>query len=135
MTAPAERVIPIRSDGDVVVAREAGRAMAGDLGFRRSELVLVTTAISEVARNIVRHAGEGSVELAVVRDGVRVGIRIVARDHGPGIEDLERALEIGFSTARGLGLGLPACQTLMDRFDISSAPGAGTTVDMTKWVE
>ena len=135
MPVAARSVVQVRTDVDVVAAREAGRALAADVGFTRTELVLLATAVSEVARNIVRHAGAGCVELAPVREGRRAGIRIIARDSGPGIADLGQALEIGFSTARGLGLGLPACQTLMDQFDIVSAPGEGTTVEMTKWLE
>jgi serine/threonine-protein kinase RsbT len=108
--------------------------MAFELGFGRSNLVLVTTAISEVARNIVRYAGEGSVEITAM-DDAPASILIVARDRGPGIDDIGRALQIGYTTGRGLGLGLPGCQTLMDEFDITSAPGEGTTVVMRKWVE
>jgi serine/threonine-protein kinase RsbT len=135
VTTRAGSVVPVRREADVVVAREAGRALAAEMGFQRSSLVLVTTAISEVARNIVRYAGEGSVELVREHQGSRPGILIVARDAGPGIEDVQRALQIGYSTGRGLGLGLPACQTLMDEFDITSSPGEGTTIVMRKWVD
>jgi serine/threonine-protein kinase RsbT len=128
-------VVPVRTEADVVTARESGRAIASEVGFLRSNLVLVTTAISEVARNIVRYAGSGSVEFAPLHDGLRAGILVVARDRGPGIGDIARAMEIGYSTGRGLGLGLPACQTLMDDFEISSSAGEGTTVTMRKWLD
>jgi serine/threonine-protein kinase RsbT len=133
--APNSTVVLVRTDADVVTARETGRTTASEIGFERSNLVIVTTAISEVARNIVRYAGQGSVEIAPQRDGARLGILIVARDQGPGIEDVQRALQIGYTTGKGLGLGLPACQTLMDEFAITSCPGQGTTVMMRKWVD
>src|SRR3989337_2750691 len=95
---------------------------------------LLATAISEVARNITTYAKRGEVLLSIVRDnGGREGIRVVARDQGPGIEDLELALQDGYTSGGGLGLGLPGARRLVDEFDIETAPAAGTTVTLVKW--
>jgi anti-sigma regulatory factor (Ser/Thr protein kinase) len=88
--------------------------------------------VSEVARNIVRFASSGEVVIEILEEP-RPGIRIVARDVGPGIADVDRALQDGFSTYNGLGLGLPGTRRLMDEFGVVSETGHGTTVTMTKW--
>jgi RNA polymerase sigma factor (sigma-70 family) len=126
--------IPIRADADVVVARQAARELASRLEFPRTELTIIATAVSEVARNIVRFAEVGELVVEVLHDP-RPGIHVVARDKGPGIPDVEKALVDGFSTYRGLGLGLPGARRLMDEFAIASEVGRGTTVTMTKWLQ
>ncbi|HLJ21706.1 MAG TPA: anti-sigma regulatory factor [Stellaceae bacterium] len=128
-----EVIVPIRVDADVLVARQKARELAKSLKFSSSELTLIATAISEVARNIVTYAKEGEIVLHLVSKGGRRGIRVVAHDDGPGIADVARAMEDGFSTSSSLGLGLPGSKRLMDDFDIVSALGKGTTVTMTKW--
>ncbi len=128
-----ELVVPIRMDADVLVARQKARELAKSLKFSSSELTLVATAISEVARNIVTYAKQGEIVLSLVIQGRRRGIRVVAKDQGPGIADIERAMQDGFSTSSSLGLGLPGSKRLMDEFDIVSAVGKGTIVTMTKW--
>jgi len=133
MSGPGEVVVPIRADVDVVMARQKIRALVSDLRFSGSELTLIATAISEVARNIVSYAGSGEIVMRVVRQGQRRGITVVARDKGPGIADIERAMEDGFSTSRGLGLGLPGSKRLMDEFELVSEVGEGTEITMTKW--
>ena len=125
--------VPIITDDDIVVARQEGRRLAADAGFSSTDLTLIATAISEVARNIRLYAGEGYVELDRVREGVKEGIEVVARDEGPGIANLELAMQDGFSTAGSSGLGLPGSRRLMDEFEISSRPGQGTTITMRKW--
>lgn len=125
--------VPIGRDADVVEARQKGREVAAPLGFSATDCTVIATAISEVARNIVKFARRGEVAIDVVRQGDKEGIRVVARDAGPGIPDVQRALEDGFSTSDGLGLGLPGCRRLMDDFELDSSPGEGTTVTMTKW--
>jgi serine/threonine-protein kinase RsbT len=132
VTDPAV-LLPIRSDSDIVTARQRGRALAQEIGLSSTDATLVATAISEVARNIVTYAKEGEVELAPVSEGMRKGLRVIARDRGPGIADLDRAMRDGYSTGRSLGLGLPGAKRLMDEFDIVSSVGAGTTVTMLKW--
>ncbi len=129
-----ERIVPIRRDSDIVDARQMARNLASEIGFDGSDLVLIATAVSEVARNILKYAGEGRVELAPQESVRKKGLRIVARDQGPGIENVARAMQVGFSTSRGLGLGLPGARRLMDEFDIQSKPGCGTTVTMKKWL-
>jgi len=126
--------LPIATDTDIVVARQEGRALAARAGVVATDLTLVATAISEIARNIVAHAGDGEMAMTIVEQAGRRGVMIVARDTGPGIDDIERALEDGYSTGAGLGLGLPGARRIMDDFAISSQPGRGTTVVMHKWV-
>jgi serine/threonine-protein kinase RsbT len=124
--------VPIRSDGDIVAARQAARELAARLGFSATDLTLIATAVSEVARNIVRFAGSGEVVVELL-ERPRPGVHVVARDTGPGIADVEQALADGYSTYHGLGLGLPGARRLMDEFAIASEIGRGTTVTMTKW--
>ncbi len=123
----------INADGDLVRAREQGRVLAGQLGFQHSDLTLVATAISELARNILRYARRGEIVLRRAEDGGVPGIVIIARDEGPGIPDVNRAMEPGYSTAGGLGLGLPGVRRIMDEFEIVSEVGHGTVVTVTKW--
>lgn len=125
--------VPIGGDPDIVTARQRARQLATRAGFDGAELTLLATAVSEVARNIVRFAGSGEITVELLQDP-RPGVRVVARDAGPGIEDVERALTDGYSTEQGLGLGLPGTRRLMDDFEINSKLGEGTTVSMTKWV-
>jgi serine/threonine-protein kinase RsbT len=128
-----ERRIRIRSDDDVVAARREARELAASLGFEPTDLTLLATAISEVARNITAYAGEGEIVVSVRNSGDRLGIRVVARDTGPGIDDVELALRDGYSTGDGLGLGLPGARRLVDEFAIDTVPGRGTVVTMVKW--
>jgi serine/threonine-protein kinase RsbT len=128
-----ELVVEIRADADVLLARQKARELAKSLKFSGSELTLIATAISEIARNIVTYAKRGQIVLRLVSQGRRRGIRVVAQDEGPGIVDIARAMEDGYSTSSSLGLGLPGSKRLMDEFDIVSTIGKGTTVTMTKW--
>lgn len=128
-----EAHVPISADVDIVAARRRGRELAGKLAFSGSDLTLIATAISEVARNIVSYAGKGEIVLSITRQGNKSGIVVVARDEGPGIPDIAQAMQDGFSTGKGLGLGLPGARRLMDEFDIVSEVGKGTTVTMKKW--
>ena len=127
------RGVAIEREADIVVARQAGRQLAAELGFSSTDQTLIATAISEVARNIVVYAQRGELVLARVEEAGRVGIEVVARDRGPGIENLELAMRDGFSTKQSLGLGLPGARRLMDEFHLASELGAGTTVTMKKW--
>jgi serine/threonine-protein kinase RsbT len=125
--------IAVSADPDIVTARQAARKVAAEAGFPSTELTVLATAVSEIARNIVRFAGVGEVMVEQIEDQHRRGVRIVARDAGPGIVDLERAMQDGYSTYRGLGLGLPGAKRLMDEFVVATKSGRGTTVTMTKW--
>ena len=132
-TVADDLLIPITADTDVVTARQRGRDLAAEAGFSSGDQTVIAAAISEIARNILMYAKRGEVTLGVVTNGDRQGVVIVARDQGPGIRDVERALEDGYSTSGGLGLGLPGARRLMDDFDVSSTVGKGTTVTMKKW--
>jgi len=123
----------IGSAADIVAARHEGRALASRLGFSSGELTVIATAISEVARNIVEYAGHGEIRLSLCQEGGRTGLCVVACDKGPGIRDVEKAMRDGYSTHKGLGLGLPGARRLMDEFEIVSEIGSGTTVTMRKW--
>ena len=126
-------VVPINSDTDVVAARQKGRELATELGFVSTDSTLLATAISELARNILRYAKYGEILIASVQSGDRVGITVVARDKGPGIANMSLAMQDGFSTSGGLGLGLPGVKRLMDEFHLVSDVNNGTTVTIKKW--
>jgi serine/threonine-protein kinase RsbT len=126
-------VVRITTDEDIVTARQQGRRLSADLGFTSTDLTLIATAISEIARNIRLYAGEGQVKLELVTDGPRQGIVVVASDKGPGIADIELAMQDGYSSGGSSGLGLPGARRLMDEFEIRSKVGQGVTVTMRKW--
>lgn len=126
--------VPINSEVDIISARQQGRTLGVELGFQGGDLALIATAISEMARNIVSYATRGEIVLAAIEQAGRRGILVIARDHGPGIRDLARAMQDGFSTGKSLGLGLPGARRIMDEFEIVSEVGKGTTVTMKKWV-
>jgi serine/threonine-protein kinase RsbT len=133
MSALQDIVVAIRSDGDIVLARQQGRSLATAIGFSATDATLIATAISELARNIVMYAGQGEVIIRSVEISHRKGIVIAARDGGPGIRSIEDVLRDGYSTSGGLGLGLPGVKRLMDEFAIDSELGQGTTVTIKKW--
>jgi serine/threonine-protein kinase RsbT len=125
--------VRIDGDADLVTARAEARAMAERLGFPRPDPTLIATAISEIARNIVMHAGQGEIVLEPFEDANRYGIVVTAVDHGPGIRDVDAALRDDVSAQGGLGLGLPGARRLMDDFELQSNAETGTTVTMRKW--
>jgi serine/threonine-protein kinase RsbT len=129
--------IVISTDGDIVVARQSGRELAAQIGCSSTDATLIATAISEVARNILTHAGHGEVEMQTIDASANrrrePAVEVIARDNGPGIADIERAMQDGYTTGRGLGLGLPGARRLMDEFEITSEVGVGTTIVMRKW--
>lgn len=126
-------LVPIRVDIDIVMARQQGRTLAQQIGFTGSDLTVIATAISEMARNIVSYADTGEIFLGEIRQGSKRGLIVIARDQGPGIRDIKLAMQDGYSTGRSLGLGLPGAKRLMDEFEIVSEVGKGTTVTMKKW--
>ncbi len=126
--------IPVASDEDVLNARQKGRALAARLGFSSVDLTLIVTAISEIARNTTSYAVGGEMVLRLVEQGAKKGITIVTCDQGPGIADIDLAMQDGYSTSGSLGLGLPGARRLMDDFEIVSTIGKGTCVTMKKWV-
>jgi len=126
--------VRIQTSADIVAARQQGRSLASQAGFSHSNLTIIATAISEIARNIVEYAKEGEVIITLINDGSNKGVEIVAADQGPGIADVSTVMRDGYSTGRGLGIGLPGARRLMDEFEIASEIGIGTTVTMKKWV-
>lgn len=122
----------VRSSPDIIQARQLAREMATEMGFGGSDVTRIASAISEVARNILDYAREGEIAFETVQQGK--GLMITARDRGPGIPDVSLAMQYGYSSANGLGVGLPGARWLMDEFNIHSAPGKGTVVTMTKWL-
>lgn len=129
----SELRVQIEREADIVLARQAGRQLAAQLGFTSTDQTLIATAISEVARNIVVYAQHGEIVLTRTDGDGRVGIQVVAVDQGPGIDNKELAMRDGFSTKNSLGLGLPGARRLMDDFSLESEVGHGTTVTMRKW--
>lgn len=128
-------IIVIVTEWDIVAARQLGRNIAKELGFDIVDQARITTAISELARNIYLYACSGKIEIEKAVFGDKVGMIIIASDEGPGIEDIRLVMEDGYSTLGGLGAGLPGVKRLMDRIDIQSAKEKGTIVRIEKWLE
>ncbi len=125
--------IVIARDSNIVEARSAARDLATRVGFTGTDQVLIATAVSEIARNIIEYAGSGEVVLSVIQDRSRLGVQVIARDQGPGIANISLAMQDGYSGSGSLGLGMPGSRRLMDEFLVESAVGVGTTVTMRKW--
>ncbi|MES2216958.1 MAG: anti-sigma regulatory factor [Pseudomonadota bacterium] len=126
--------IPINNEHDIVIARQKGREMAKEFGFVTINLALIATAISELTRNIISYATRGVLYLDFIEDHGKKGILVIAKDDGPGIVNIELALQDGYSTANSLGLGLPGVKRIMDEFQIESEVGKGTTITTRKWI-
>lgn len=123
----------IAADRDIVRARQGAREEAAAVGFSAGDQTVIAAAVSEIARNILMYARRGTITLRREDNDHRPGIIIVAEDDGPGIADIARALQDGYSTSGGLGVGLPGSRRLMDEFEVISRPGLGTKVTMKKW--
>ena len=130
---PDEVRVIIAEESDVFTARKQAREFAQQAGLSQTAMESLALAMSEIAQNIVVHAGEGEIRIFIVRERGRDGVAAVAADDGPGIPDIRLALEDGYSTAHGLGLGLSSAKRLMDEFEIVSASGTGTIIIMKKW--
>jgi serine/threonine-protein kinase RsbT len=128
-----DKAAAIRSDLDIVIARTMARDMAKTLGFGAIDQARIATAVSELARNIFLYAGTGTVTVRAIERSGRKGIEIVCEDQGPGIADINVVMQDGYSTSRGMGMGLPGAKRLMDEFDIKSKEGVGTTITCRKW--
>ncbi|KJS00217.1 MAG: serine/threonine protein kinase [Peptococcaceae bacterium BRH_c4a] len=126
--------VVINNSEDVILARQAAREMARETGFGLADQTRITTAVSELSRNIYLYAGTGRVIIRALSKNLKKGMEIVAEDRGPGIPDVEMALQNGYSTNRSLGQGLPGTKRLMDEFEIKSEVGVGTTVTIRKWL-
>lgn len=131
MSSPRE--VAIRCDLDIVIARSAARDAARQFGFGVIDQARIATAVSELARNIFLYAGSGTVAVRRVEQRGRTGIEIVCEDQGPGIANLDLVMQDGYSSSRGMGMGLPGARRLMDEFTIHSQEDVGTTVTCYKW--
>ena len=125
------RVCRIASKADLVLARRVGRDLAQEAGLSRTDQALLAAAISELGRNILSYAGEGRMQLGPTAPPRR-GVEVIAIDQGPGIADLALALQDGYSTGGGLGLGLPGTRRISDEFEIRSKPGQGVWIRIVK---
>jgi serine/threonine-protein kinase RsbT len=131
-----DAALPISGEDDIVAARRQAREIAKALGFGAVDQSRIATAVSELARNVVRYAtdGRGEARIRALPPSPRgQGIEIVVRDDGPGIADIERAMQAGFTSGGGLGMGLPGTKRLMDEMEVASAPGTGTVITIRKW--
>ncbi|TMW70180.1 anti-sigma regulatory factor [Alteribacter natronophilus] len=126
--------VDIHSEWGIVAARQAGRKLAREIGFGSVDQARVTTAISELARNIYLYANKGQIHIEEATSSGKRGIKIIATDEGPGIKDVRRVMEDGYTTSGGLGAGLPGVKRLMDEFKIDSEPDEGTTITTVKWL-
>ena len=127
--------IIVENEWDIVVARQEGRELARQIGFNEVDQARITTALSELARNIVLYAGKGVIKMWERNAKDRKSICILAEDKGPGIKDIKLALQQGFSTSRGLGAGLPGVKRLVDRFFINSKSGHGCFIAVEKFLK
>lgn len=133
VTETLVKSVVINTDQDVIIARQEGRSLAQKLGFSAVDQARITTAISELARNIIVYGVRGQVEVSEVTDGTRKGIQVKFDDEGPGIADIDQAMQQGFTSGKGLGAGLPGSQRLMDEFEMKTAPGEGLHITVRKW--
>ncbi len=129
---PFEQV-PLQSGEDVVRLRKAVRERAVAVGFSLVDQTKFVTAASELGRNTIQYGGGGEAAIAVLTNGTRRGLRLEFVDQGPGIKDIAQALQDGFTTGGGLGLGLSGAKRLSDEFHIESEPGKGTRIVITRW--
>ena len=132
LTARSEQVV-VREQHDIVNVRQVVRSWSLNLGLGLVDLTKLVTAASEIARNTVEYGGGGTLQIEELRDGLRLGVRLVFEDKGPGIPDIERAMTDGYTSGTGMGLGLGGTKRLVDEFEISSTRGEGTRVSITKW--
>lgn len=133
MSAEKREMLPLKTSNDVVIARQKVRQLAVELRFSLVDQTKLVTAASELARNALDHGGGGTMEVEVVNNGARSGLRLVFEDQGPGIPDIEQALKDGFTTGSGMGLGLGGSKRLVNEFSIESAVGKGTKITVTRW--
>ncbi|MDQ0256139.1 serine/threonine-protein kinase RsbT [Evansella vedderi] len=126
--------VDINSEWGIVAARQAGRKLAREIGFGSVDQARITTAISELARNIYLYANKGQIYIEEVSNANKRGVKITAIDQGPGIKDVRKVMEDGFTTSGGLGAGLPGVRRLMDDFTIDSEVNNGTTISAIKWL-
>lgn len=130
----APEVVEIRSQTDIILVRQKVRALAIDLTFSLIEQTKIVTAASELARNTLDYGKGGTMTLEIVDRAGQIGLKLTFEDQGPGIADIELALQDGYSTGRGLGLGLGGAKRLMSEFEIVTKVGKGTWVTVIRWL-
>ena len=133
MVITKDEIVPVRSSEDIVRVRQAVRNWAIDLGFGLVDQTKLVTAASELARNTVNYGGGGTVRMRALDNAAHSGLQLIFEDHGPGIADVELALQDGYTTGDGLGLGLGGARRLANEFEILSNPGEGTRVRIVRW--
>jgi serine/threonine-protein kinase RsbT len=126
--------VPVRDETGIAWSVMEARKAAMAIGFDETICQMIATAVSELANNIIKYAGRGEVLMDRIVAGSRTGMEIIARDKGPGIEDIQKAMEDHYSTGGTLGLGLPGVKRMMDEFELTSQPGKNTTVTIRKWL-
>ncbi|WP_044352325.1 ATP-binding protein [Dethiosulfatarculus sandiegensis] len=129
-----QKQVNLECEGDIVEVRKAVRIAAQEIGFGVTDTTRIVTAASELARNVHRFAGTGLMTLESTRNTEHKGITLIFTDNGPGIADVDQAMELGFTTGGGLGLGLPGAKRLMDEMKLESKPGQGTRICISKWL-
>ncbi|HET7579592.1 MAG TPA: anti-sigma regulatory factor [Bacillales bacterium] len=134
MAPDTQTCVEVKDEWGVVNARQLGRDLAKQLGFGSVDQARITTAISEVARNIYLYAPGGQICIEIVKQPGQAGLKLTASDNGPGIQDIRKAMEDGYTTSGGLGAGLPGVKRLMDEFTIRSDAGEGTEITAMKWL-
>ncbi|HEX8544291.1 MAG TPA: anti-sigma regulatory factor [Pseudomonas sp.] len=134
MIVRSEGSQPVLIEQDVVLARQTARRLAQECGMRLIDLTKMVTAVSELARNTMVYGGGGHMDWQILDDNLRTGLRITFRDEGPGIADLKLAMTDGWTSGKGMGLGLTGAKRLVDEFELDTAPGAGTRVMITRWI-
>jgi serine/threonine-protein kinase RsbT len=134
MNSEREGDVAIDSESNIVHARRVVRTITSEVGFGVTDVTRIVTAASELTRNIFHYAGTGTMTWRILNSGGKVGVELIFEDHGPGISDIEQALQPGYSTRGGLGMGLPGAKRLMDEMEIRSEPGKGTRVIVRKWL-
>lgn len=125
--------LEVRAGPDVDATRRSVQALAAEIGLEEAAQNMIATATSELARNMLDHGGGGRVQIELVQRERDQGVRVTFEDQGPGIADIERAMEDGYSTGAGMGLGLPGAKRLVHEFEIASRLGHGTRVTITRW--
>lgn len=135
MTQNRKKTIYISQDADVIHAVFQSKEFSKEIGFQNTDQVMISTAVSELARNIIKYAKEGEVTLKIICQNLKKGIEILAIDKAPGIQDIDKALDENYSTGGTIGIGLPGTKRIMDDFHIESEPGKGTTIMARKWIK
>jgi len=133
MTVKTAEIVPIRAEADLVVVRQMARAAASEAGLGLVDATKLVTATSELARNALIYGGGGTALIETLQDGIRKGVRLTFEDHGPGIDNLELAMTDGWTSGKGMGLGLSGAKRLSNEFEIHSVPGEGTRVMIARW--